>query len=201
MSRAGGKRFFARILSCASALAIVIAGIVVPLGLTSAVRASAGGPAPTPAAVSSAYSYDARAASTIPAANLRDVIRVARPAPAGASPASTSLIALRVAAKAGTTIYRAVGPAELADLRTLGRYLVPRGGAEGKYFFDTPEQASNFARMMGDKPYTTTSVRVSLSQLGKGDRINPVREGPGYFFRTPDVPSGPVTILDRSVLP
>lgn len=90
---------------------------------------------------------------------------------------------------------------ELADLQKLGRYRVPPGGAEGKYFFESPQQASNFARMMGDKPYTTTSVWVPRAGLGRGDRINPVREGPGYFFRTPDVPSGPITIFGRSVLP
>jgi hypothetical protein len=45
------------------------------------------------------------------------------------------------------------------------------------------------------------SVRVSPAELAKGDPINPVREGPGYFFRTPDVPSGPVTIFNYSVLP
>ena len=106
-----------------------------------------------------------------------------------------------LAAKSGTTLYRAVGPDELADLQKLGRYRVPPGGTEGKYFFETSEQASNFARMMGDKPYTTTSVRVPRAGLGKGDRINPAREGPGYFFRTPDMPSGPVTIFNRSVLP
>ena len=94
----------------------------------------------------------------------------------------TSSLSLRRAAKEGTTLYRAVGPNELADLQNLGRYRVPAGGAEGKYFFETPEQASNFARMMGDKPDTTTSVRVSPSQVARGDRINPAREGPGYFF-------------------
>lgn len=55
--------------------------------------------------------------------------------------------------------------------------------------------------MMGDRPYTTTSVRVSQSGLANGDRINPAREGPGYFFRTSDVPSGRVTIRNHSVLP
>jgi hypothetical protein len=96
---------------------------------------------------------------------------------------------------------RAVGPGELADLHAAGRYRVPAGGTEGKYFFETPEQASNFARMMGDQPYTTTSVRVSPSQLGRGQPINPAREGPGYFFDTPNVPSGPVTIFNHSVVP
>ena len=101
-----------------------------------------------------------------------------------------------------TTLYRAVGPNELADIGAAGgRYRVRPGGTEGKYFFETPEQASNFARMMGDKPYTTTSVSVSPSQLRRGQPINPAREGPGYFFSTPDVPSGPVNIFNHSVLP
>jgi hypothetical protein len=52
------------------------------------------------------------------------------------------------------------------------------GRAEGKHFFETPEQASDFARMMGDKPYMTTSVRVSPSE-----------------------PAGAVTIFNHSVLP
>lgn len=112
--------------------------------------------------------------------------------------ASDSLLAAR---GGGRTLYRAVGPDELADIQAAGRYRVPSGGTEGKYFFETPEQASNFARMMGDQPYTTTSVRVSPSQLGRGQPINPAREGPGYFFNAPDVPSGPVTIFNYSVVP
>jgi hypothetical protein len=74
-------------------------------------------------------------------------------------------------------------------------------GTEGKYFFETPEQASNFARMMGDAPYTTTSVRISPTELGRGQPIRPAGEGPGYFFPTPHVPFGPVTIFDFSVVP
>ncbi|MCP5443160.1 MAG: hypothetical protein H6968_09020 [Chromatiaceae bacterium] len=101
----------------------------------------------------------------------------------------------------GRTLYRAVGPGELADLQAKGQYRVPAGGTEGKYFFETPEQTSNFARMMGDQPYTTTSVRVSPSELSRGQAINPAREGPGYFFDTPDLPAGPVSIHNHSVLP
>lgn len=106
-----------------------------------------------------------------------------------------------VARGGGRTLYRAVGPDELADIQAAGRYRVPAGRTEGKYFFETPEQASNFARMIGDQPYTTTSVRISPSQLGGGQPINPAGEGPGYFFSTPNVPSGPVTIFNYSVLP
>ncbi len=55
--------------------------------------------------------------------------------------------------------------------------------------------------MMGDKPYTTTSVLVPPSQLAKGQFINPARDGPGFFFSTPSVPNGPVNVFNRSVLP
>ena len=97
-------------------------------------------------------------------------------------------------ARGGPTLYRAVGADEFVDLQALGRYRVPPGGMEGKYFFQTPEQASNFARMMGDQPYTTTSVRVTPAELARGQSISPAGEGPGYFFSTTSVPSGPVTI-------
>ena len=55
--------------------------------------------------------------------------------------------------------------------------------------------------MMGDRPYTTTSVKVPSSTLSKGQAINPAREGPGYFFSTPDVPTGPVNIFNHLVVP
>jgi|GEM_PF-2836550 len=101
----------------------------------------------------------------------------------------------------GRTLFRAVGPDELADLQAAGRYRVPTGGTEGKYFFETQEQASRFSRMMGDQPYTTTSVRVSPAKLGRGQSISPAREGPAHFFDTSDVPTGPVTIFNYSVVP
>jgi hypothetical protein len=103
--------------------------------------------------------------------------------------------AARTATAEATTLYRAVGTAELADIQALGRYRVVPGGTEGKYFFKTAEQASNFGHMMGDQPYVTTSVRVSPAELGRGQAINPAGEGPGYFFSTPHVPAGPVTII------
>jgi len=107
-----------------------------------------------------------------------------------------------VAAGEGATLYRAVGARELADIEAAGfRYRVPAGGVEGKYFFRTPEQASNFARMMGDQPYTTTSVRVFPAELARATPINPAGEGPGYFFSTPDVRTGTVTIWNYWVVP
>jgi hypothetical protein len=89
----------------------------------------------------------------------------------------------------------------LGDIQKLGHYRVPPGGVEGKYFFKTPQQASNFGKMMGDGPYTTTSTSVTPTQLAAGQPIDPGTEGPGFFFPTPDVPSGPVNILNHSVLP
>ncbi len=71
----------------------------------------------------------------------------------------------------------------------------------GKRFFATPEETSNFARMTGDKPYTTTSVHASTSDMAKAERVPLAREGEAYFFRTPNIPSGPVTINNHSVVP
>jgi hypothetical protein len=55
--------------------------------------------------------------------------------------------------------------------------------------------------MMGDGPYTTTSVEVLEKELSLGQRINPAGEGPGYFFPSPNIPSGPVNIFNFSVVP
>ena len=100
-----------------------------------------------------------------------------------------------------TTLYRAVGPEELTDIRDWGRYRAKQGGVGGKCFFDTAEQASNFSRMMGDQPYTVTSTRVSPSKLRNGDRIEPAGEGPGYFFGTSHIPTGRVTVFNHTPLP
>lgn len=82
-----------------------------------------------------------------------------------------------------------MGPNELDNLRQTRRYAPKEGGTEGKYFFESPEQASNVARMQGDKPYTTTSVRVPASELRRGTPINPARKGPGYVFDIPSIPT------------
>jgi hypothetical protein len=100
-----------------------------------------------------------------------------------------------------TPLYRGVKAGELADIQAVKAYQSLPGQTEDKYFFDTPEQVSNFAKMMGDGPYTTTSVNVSRSELSFGQRINPAGEGPGYFFSTPNLPAGPVGIHNSSVLP
>lgn len=45
------------------------------------------------------------------------------------------------------------------------------------------------------------SAEVSRGALAKGQAITSTREGPSFFFATPHVPSGPVTIFNQSVLP
>ena len=45
----------------------------------------------------------------------------------------------------------------LLTFRQKGQYRVHRQAEPRKYFFETPEQTSNFARMMGDQPYTNLS--------------------------------------------
>jgi hypothetical protein len=148
-----------------------------------------------------AFNYDSPAAFTTAPPTARSA--GFRAYDAAAQPARAVIVASahRLAAEGGATLYRAVGAHELQDIEKVGAYRVAAGGTEGKYFFNSPEQASNFARMMGDQPYTTTSVRVPAGQLAHGHPINPAGEGPGYFFPTPHVPSGPVTIFNHSVLP
>ncbi|KEQ14091.1 hypothetical protein GZ78_26065 [Endozoicomonas numazuensis] len=67
------------------------------------------------------------------------------------------------------TLYRAVGPDELADIKKTG-YFVNRGSAEGKYFTDTAEHASSYARQavkaFQDPPYTIVKTKVPVSYLG-----------------------------------
>src|SRR3989442_6905291 len=67
------------------------------------------------------------------------------------------------AARAGVTLFRAVGPAELADITAAGGvYRTAAGAVEGKYFFPTIEQAAAFAKAMYPKggPYTITATQV-----------------------------------------
>lgn len=67
-----------------------------------------------------------------------------------------------------TTLYRAVGPDELADIQKTGQ-LVNRGSAEGKYFTTSAEHASSYAKQavnaFGDTPYTIVKTKVPKSSL------------------------------------
>ena len=65
-----------------------------------------------------------------------------------------------------TTVYRAVGPAELADIQTTGVFR-NLGSAEGKYFTTSGEAASSYAKQavnaFGDQPYTLVQARAPNS--------------------------------------
>ena len=69
---------------------------------------------------------------------------------------------------AETTLYRAVGPAELADIHA-NNVLRNLGSAEGKYFTTSADAAASYARQavhgLGDPPYTLIQTRVPNSIL------------------------------------
>ncbi|WP_323123602.1 RHS repeat-associated core domain-containing protein [Burkholderia alba] len=62
-----------------------------------------------------------------------------------------------------TALFRAVGPAELADIQATG-VLRNLGSAEGKYFTTSAEQAASYAKQavkgFGDQPYTIIRTEV-----------------------------------------
>jgi len=100
------------------------------------------------------------------------------------------------------TIYRAVGPNELADLKDVGFYRAAEGLSEGKYFFDTPEQVSNFAKRSWEsqqKAYTMTSTTIRRADLPIPGYA--VAEGAFYHFDAANMPSGPVQIYTYMTLP
>jgi len=67
-----------------------------------------------------------------------------------------------------TRLYRAVSPAELADIQKTGQ-LINRGAAEGKYFTTSAEAASSYARQavrgFGDEAYTLISTEIPTSAI------------------------------------
>jgi RHS repeat-associated protein len=101
------------------------------------------------------------------------------------------------------TLYRAVGDAELADIQATGAYRPHPGGVEGKYFYLTARQASNFARMSHDNygsgPSTLTSARYPRGKLP--EPVYPAGEGEVYFLEGDAFPLGPVTVYDEMPLP
>lgn len=106
----------------------------------------------------------------------------------------------------GVVLFRGVKAEELEDISQNDlKYRVGRG-LEGKYFTETPEQISRFARRMfgnlpDEGPYTLTSgefeeplpTPIDLPELGTGN---------AYFLPDDLFPSGPVTIYDSmSIVP
>lgn len=89
--------------------------------------------------------------------------------PGGASSAIRAARGADNAVEASTTLYRAVGPDELADITATGAFR-NLGSAEGKYFTTSAENASWYAKQavagFGDAPYTIVQTQVPNSVLG-----------------------------------
>jgi hypothetical protein len=82
------------------------------------------------------------------------------------------------------TLYRAVGPEELADIEGTGQYRPAPSGIGGKYFFPTKAQAENFQDLLaksGQGSTCITSGCIPTSLLRGVDVIQPAGEGPAYF--------------------
>jgi RHS repeat-associated protein len=81
------------------------------------------------------------------------------------------------AATEATTLYRAVGPAELANIRLTGNYARSPGGLTVKYFYPTSQQATSFAANPSNSqfgPFTLTSTTASTSWLNSLAETTPV---------------------------
>ncbi|MES2996030.1 MAG: hypothetical protein V4733_04385 [Verrucomicrobiota bacterium] len=101
-----------------------------------------------------------------------------------------------------TTLYRAVGPDELADISKTGQ-LINKGSAEGKYFTSSAEHASDYAqqavRGFRDPPYTTIRTEVPTSSLPSPTSV----DGgiPAFVIPNNALPGMKPTILDWMAVP
>ena len=110
--------------------------------------------------------------------------------------------ALQVADEGVTTLYRAVGPDELSNIRETGE-LINKGSAEGKYFASSSEGASSYARQavagFGDAPYTTVKVDVPNKLLPNPTSVD--RGIPAYVLPNESLKGLKPEILDTMALP
>jgi RHS repeat-associated protein len=100
------------------------------------------------------------------------------------------------------TLYRAVGPDELADIQETSRF-INRGSAEGKYFTSSAADASDYARQavrsFGDAPYTTVQTQIRRSDLPE---VVSVDGGiPAYVVPNDRLPGLTPIPLNYSVVP
>jgi RHS repeat-associated protein len=94
----------------------------------------------------------------------------------------------------GTTLFRAVGLEEAADLEATGTYRIAGKSAEGgKYFYPTQEQA----QAMVDRGWAThvTSATFPQEAIDAATPLSLPTEGPGLFIPREFFPYGPVEIL------
>ena len=103
-----------------------------------------------------------------------------------------------------TTLYRAVGPAELGDIQLTGAFR-NLGSAEGKYFTTSAEAAVSYGRQavnaFGDAPYTVVQTRVPGSFLEGLSPVTVDRGIPAYVIPNSSLPGLTPKILNYSPIP
>lgn len=103
-------------------------------------------------------------------------------------------------------LYRAVKPAELADIQATGGFRTLAGGVEGKYFTTSAEAAASYARQavraFNDPAYTIVRTQVPESVLRTPGISATVDRGiPAYVLPEEVLPSLRPEILDYSPVP
>ena len=109
-----------------------------------------------------------------------------------------------LAAKETTPLFRAVGPAELADIKAT-RALRNLGSAEGKYFMTSAAEAYAYAKQavkaFGDQPYTIIRKDVPNS-IFKGLSPATVDRGiPAWVIPMDRLPGLVPNVMNHSPLP
>ena len=103
-----------------------------------------------------------------------------------------------------TTLYRVVGPAELADIQATG-LLRNLGSAEGKYFTTSGEAASFYAlqavRGFGDAPYTLIQTAVPNGILRGLSPVLVDRGIPAFVIPNENLPGLTPSILNYMPIP
>ncbi|WP_302329488.1 DUF637 domain-containing protein, partial [Pseudomonas triclosanedens] len=118
--------------------------------------------------------------------------------------AAGSLARNAKAVKGTTSLFRAVGPAELADINATNA-LRNLGSAEGKYFTTSAEEAAAYAKQavkaFGDQPYTIIKTDVPNS-IFKGLSPTTVDRGiPAWVIPTDRLPGLVPQVMNYSPLP
>ncbi|UBB26612.1 hypothetical protein LAG73_05905 [Pseudoxanthomonas japonensis] len=103
-----------------------------------------------------------------------------------------------VAKSGSTTLFRAVGPAELADIAKLGIFR-NLGAAEGKYFTTSARDAAYYAKQavaaFGDEPYTLIRAQIPNSVLRQIQPVSVDRGVPAYV-----IPNSQIQQLTKPVM-
>lgn len=180
----------AKTVGAVLALVVAFATLLMP-----AASASVGAPLQTTTYVTSPHTYDISAPLT--RADSGPKLRRGQPVEplAMAAGKAMSFPSVGVAAKSGddlVDVWRVVGPDEAAQIGKTGSYQVQLGG-EGKYFFPTREQAENLGQMYTKQGWggqqTLTRGQAPRSVIDRAEPVNAGTEGPGWFVRSPDIPS------------